>query len=379
MMHLFRLGHQPHISVAEIIAVLKERSVSFSTILSNNEYLLISSESDIGAESLMERLGGTVFIGEMVSEVEEGEDVEDALARYLDTHVKNGKIDYSFRGGDAKNIALEAKKILKEYKRSARYIEPKNTATIIHNGLIKSGTDITFYKNALFATRAVQPIEAFSQRDYDKPGADSKSGMLPPKLARTLINLSGKHPEKAVLLDPFCGSGVLVMEGMSLGCKEVIGSDVSKQAIEDTKKNVEWAKNKFKISNLKFQILECDVKGIANKVEKETIDIIATEPFMGKPLRGRESKVDLERQARELAHLYIEAFGQFKRILKPNGVIVFIIPRFKYKEEWIDVKCLEQIQKMGFRVEPFSREQDSLLYWRKGQHVGREIWRFVKK
>lgn len=379
MMYLFRLGHQPLVSYAEIITVLKQRSVFFDTVLVNTEYLLISTENSLDCSPIMEQLGGTVWIAEKVVDIADGETPSEVLAAFLDTHIKTGKINYSFRGGDSKHIALEAKTILKEYKRSARYIESKNTATIIHNGLLESGSDMTFYKNALFATRAVQPIDDFSERDYGKPGVDSRSGMLPPKLARTMVNLSGKNPVHATVLDPFCGSGVLLMEGISLGCKDVMGSDTSKQAIDDTKKNIEWLKTKIKNVKTKITIFECDAKGIANKIEKETIDVIATEPYMGKPLRGRESKADLERQARDLSLLYIEAFGQFKRILKPHGVIVFILPRFVYRDGWIDVNCLEQIQKLGFKADPLTKEHDSLLYWRKGQHVGREIWRFVKK
>lgn len=379
MMYLFRLGHQPHVSFAEVIAVFSARSIFFTTVLQNNEYLLISTENEIDCPSLMEQLGGIVWIAEKVKDIAEGESPEEELAIYLDKQVPAGKINYSFRGGDAKHIALEAKTVLKEYKRSARYIEPKNTATIIHNGLLESGTDITFYTSALFATRAVQPIDDFSQRDYGKPGVDSRSGMLPPKLARTMINLSGKNPKYITILDPFCGSGVLLMEAAALECKNIIGSDTSKKAIEDSEKNMDWVKGKLPNANYQVQIFECDAKGIANKVEKETVDVVATEPFMGKPLRGRESKVDLERQARELSLLYIESFGQFKRILKPSGVVIFIIPRFKYKDDWIMVNCLEQIQKMGFKLEPFMKDHESLLYWRKGQHVGREIWRFKKQ
>ncbi len=377
-MYLFRLGHQPHVSIAEVAAILKAQSIFYKTEFSNTEYLAISSEQPIEPLALMEQLGGIVWIAEKVKDLGPDENVAEEIAIYLDQQVKTGKINYSFRGGDAKKIALGAKTILKEYKRSARYIESKNTATIIHNDLLDTGTDITFYKNALFATRAVQPIDDFSERDYGKPGVDSRSGMLPPKLARTMINLAGKKIAHATLLDPFCGSGVLLMEGLLLGCKKIIGSDIAKKAVEDTKQNIEWIKQKMTNFQGSISISEYNVLNIGGVLERESVDVIATEPFMGKPLRGRESKVDLERQAKELSQLYSDSFAQFKRILKPHGVVIFIIPKFRYKEQWIEVNCLEQIEKHGFVVEPFTPEHTSLLYWRKGQHVGRDIWKFVK-
>jgi tRNA G10 N-methylase Trm11 len=379
MMYLFRLGHQPTISQAEIFIILKTRGIFFTLESVNDEYLLLSTSEALACEDIVMQLGGTVWLAEKVIELELGQSPEEAAAIYLDQSSKIGKINYSLRGGDAKLIALKVKTILKEYKRSVRYIESKNTATIIHNGLLESGSDLTLYKNGLFATRAVQAMDEFSEREYGKPCVDAKSGMLPPKLARIMINLSGKKLAHATLLDPFCGSGVLLMEAMSLGCGEIIGSDIAKKAVEDSKQNIAWLQNKSRNINSKLEVFECDVRGITNKVEKDSVDVIATEPLLGKPLRGRESRVDLERQAQELADLYREAFGQFKRILKPNGVIVCIIPRFRYHESWVDVPCLEQIRNMGFTIVPLAKEQDSLLYWRKGQFVGREIWKFTNQ
>src|SRR3989338_7597128 len=122
MMYLFRLGHQPHVSIAEVAAILKAQSIFYKTEFSNTEYLAISSEQPIEPLSLMEQLGGIVWIAEKVKDIGPDENVAEEIAIYLDQQVKTGKINYSFRGGDAKKIALGAKTILKEYKRSARYI-----------------------------------------------------------------------------------------------------------------------------------------------------------------------------------------------------------------------------------------------------------------
>ncbi len=100
---------------------------------------------------------------------------------------------------------------------------------------------------------------------------------------------------------------------------------------------------------------------------------------MGKPLSGQETKKQLESQAHELATLYINAFKQFYNVLKPKGAITGIIPKFKKENDWVTINCLEQLKNVGFTLVPLSQNSDSLLYHRKNQHVGREIWKFVKK
>lgn len=374
MITLFKLGHQPHISHAEVTTLLERMGVSFDILKKNNEFLFVQTDMRLDSEALMQHLGSIVFIAAVV-----GEDADHValVSDYLQQHQPDGKIHFSLHAPQAKALALNVKRALKEQDRSVRYIEAKNTATIIHNNLVEKGTDLTIIGNQLFVTTAVQPIEAFSQRDYGKPGADSKSGMLPPKLARMMINLSGV--QQGTLLDPFCGSGVLLMEAVSLGFKEIIGTDASKKAIEDAKKNLEWldktGKQQYKT---KKNLFVCDAKAISNKLPKESVDVIVTEPYMGKPLHGRESQVDLERQAKELGSLYSDAFREFQKILKPRGVVIFIIPKFKYKDRWITVDCISYIEKRGFKKQVFPGGEESLVYWREGQHVGREIFMFKR-
>ena len=62
----------------------------------------------------------------------------------------------------------------------------------------------------------------------DKPYRDMRRGMLPPKLARSLVNLAigAKSPSDMTILDPFCGTGTVLMEAMLLGT-HVVGTDLA--------------------------------------------------------------------------------------------------------------------------------------------------------
>lgn len=59
-----------------------------------------------------------------------------------------------------------------------------------------------------------------------------------PKIARALVNLSAVKKDE-MLLDPFCGTGGILIEAGLLGVR-MIGSDVEKKMIDGCKKNLEF-------------------------------------------------------------------------------------------------------------------------------------------
>jgi tRNA G10 N-methylase Trm11 len=397
----FILGREPLISAAEIDAVLGLKKYDYSPPI-----LKINGLS-LDAKTLIKRFGGIVKIAkEMASSVG-----EEKLKNIIIEELKKveGKINFglSFYSQtnidlkDIKKLGLRIKKSLKEGGLSVRYVENReiilSSVAVEKNGLTSRGREFLIEKKggaySIAKTEAVQPFENFSIRDFGRPGRDDFSGMLPPKLALILINLA-QMPLNSALLDPFCGSGTILSEASLLGYNNLIGADISEKAIADSKKNIEWIAKKFfpittsshnrgssilcetKSGQINFQV--SNVQNLSRTIKHESIDAIVTEPYLGKPLRGRETKQELTNQTKELKDLYLRAFRQFYQILKPKGKIVFIIPRFKYADEWITIDCKNEIEKRGFKTLLFFENKMPLLYVRPNQRVAREIWRFVK-
>lgn len=372
--YLFTLGRMPQISLTEIQAVFDAGRQSYRVEFQDEHAAIIATDNAIDSKQMMGRLGGTVSIAEEIAVTEHA---DDAIVSFLLSHHKNGKIVFSVTDKKNPKRGIGIKKQLKNQGYSARFVEKKNTATVLHNDLVDLQSDMVLTHGRLFVTRAIQDIEGFGSRDYGRPAFDDKSGMLPPKLARIMINLSGVNPAGVTLLDPFCGSGTILMEAAVLGCSHIIGSDVSQRAVADSQKNMDWMRAKHAIAPITCEIIQADIRDLANRATPLTADVVITEPYLGKPLHGNERRETLLLDASELKTLYVGSFRALYKLTKPGSVILFIIPRFFYKEEIITINLIDEVKKIGFTPEPFGDDM-FLLYKRDTQHVGREIWRFKR-
>jgi tRNA G10 N-methylase Trm11 len=389
----FILGREPFLSSAELFARLNLLPAEASPLGQS----ILRVEKSVVPNELINSLGGTVKIAEEVATGINPNTLSDVILEQLRKQV--GKITFGCSWYGATNeetnllekFGKELKKILKAEGRSVRYIY-KNEAvlssvTVEKNKLLTAGQEFIIVRTgqtvSLAITKVVQPFEALSARDYGRPGRDSTSGMLPPKLALMLVNLT-QCPKNQPLLDPFCGSGTILTEAMLCGYTALFGTDLSAQAVEDCQKNLSWITERFRIIDVTPAVVIADVTKLSETL-KTSIAAIATEPYMGPPQTGRETVEELRKSANELEQLYIKAFEQFKKILAPDGTVVFVIPRFErvLKSTMISDTLIGKLQTIGFIVDPLLpasiRREPFLLYRRENQLVAREIWRFKLK
>lgn len=380
-MHFVELGSHPDLSKAELESVYGN-DIKIKHDLGN--FLLLDLKSDkIRLPEIQERLAGIVKIGSIIAEVEVSgpeivEKLSDLLFEELKKSASSGKIKYgiSFYGKnpqkfvkDRHRLGLTIKKLMKNDGYSVRYVDAKepvlSSVIVKTNRILESGAEfvITLVDKQLYVgkTVAVQDFKAWSNRDYGRPARDAKSGMLPPKLARMMINLSGEEPKGSVLLDPFCGSGTVLMEAALMGYKKVIGSDISDKAIVDSKKNLGWMKLEAELHH-----------SPANQVDKflnDEVDAIVTETYLGKPMKGNESKEAIVSQIDELKKMYLPSLETIYAVLKRGGRCVIAFPAWKKNDDLIHVPMRDELSEIGWRM-----VNDPILYEREGQKVAREIY-----
>lgn len=392
-MHIFAaLGSNPELSLAEIAAVTRLKPSKHS------KEIALFDDAAFDLLQIQARLGGVSKFGYIVGSLHRAtkEEIADFLVSQLLLEPKAKKLAFGISiyemeptgrtselRGMQKAIAMEMKNRLRLAGHGSRYVttrhETLSSADVTMNNLLEKGAEfvlLAFEKELLIGeTATVQDFAAWSHRDYDRPARDARRGMLPPKLARMMINLSTIPAQDAVLLDPFCGSGTVLMEAALLGCEKMIGSDIAPSAVEDTKTNLAWLHKE----GFAFPDPELIVSTAANlhaRVKPLTVDLIVTEPFLGNPRRGSENKKEIEAIVMELIGLYKDSFASLYKLLKPGGTIVVASPVHYLGREALPVPTRDILINLGLTELPLS--DSSVIYRREGQFVGREILRFTK-
>ncbi len=424
MTRFFVPGSHPALSLAELAAVLATGDFSRCT---DGVFLV---ETDRGAEELQARLGGVVKIGRVVGElprynVAAAADVLVDLARRT-SEASEGKISFGLSVYDAGNksmtaqlkkdrqrVGLEMKKRLKVTAsfqegavgspRSVRYVdskEPNLSAVIVtENGLLESGGEYCLMaaptRVYVGRTETVQDYKEWSRRDYGRPASDAISGMLPPKLARMMVNMSmtpsggrisplqgqgemsrTSETEGVSLLDPFCGSGTVLVEAGLLGFDRLIGNDLEAKAVADTKKNVAWA-------GLEADIIQGDAANIAERV-RGPVDAVVTEPYLGPPRLKKPTPKEAGLTVGTLMTLYERSFMSIHSLLAEGGRCVVAFPVFETTEHRLFLPLAPMLKKIGYKIvvpvpdtAPIAFKERTpnggLLYRRPDAIVSREI------
>lgn len=436
--HFFVFGSFPAISRAELVNLVG-CIPSASVLAFDASGAVVSGLSDQSAINLFQRLGGSI----KVAAVNKSADAQLALQEVLDKRFLNEPVGSKFLfglSGYGQNLSarmlfgwgLELKKKLKAQGRSSRLVTSTEAAlssvVVQKNQLTTTGSEliVAWMQREYWVghTLAVQEFEQWGQRDMERPRRNARRGMLPPKIARIMVNLSRTMDDRLrttandvplTILDPFCGGGTILMEASQLGYA-VIGSDMSKEAVEDTKENLEWflKSRQSKVVSRKdlsnsvdalqtthYKLLTSDVRDLSRHIKPQSVDAIVTEPDLGPPqARLLRSEKEIERIREKLSGLYLTALAQFSSMLKHGGRVVISLPVWHvggqqttdYRRQTkgrlvFSLDRLSTIEQLGFRIIPPSLSTGSnnvdrspltvvrpaLLYGRPEQFVWREI------
>lgn len=402
------LGHQPHISLAELAASVQGfvlESIEAKTVA------LFSTEEPLD-DNLIDVLGGIIMLAERITTADVSMDDIPKLMSGEVMKVKKkvtfGLRCYNVPRADIKTAYRKGKEEMKRQNRPCRYIGNDKKAAAV--ALLKDSEVITGKKGVeIFIVRkphelwvgktiGIQDIDAYTHRDMEKPVRDTTVGLLPPKLAQILLNFGGwmarealpeeekkknaarkrKKKEIYTVLDPFCGTGVILMECLLRGW-HVEASDSAGKAVTGTQKNLDWLRKEKKI--LKKDVSENVSKHDATKPFsfKTLPDVVVTETSLGPNLSKKPNKTEVKKLAKESEKLE-EAFLMNAAATLPGVPLVCTWPFWRMGNENIRLeKIWAALEKAGYEavlpdgIEPENPERPSLLYQRKDQFVGREI------
>ncbi|MGE5393073.1 MAG: TRM11 family SAM-dependent methyltransferase [Candidatus Saccharibacteria bacterium] len=414
--YAFVLGRVYTLSLAELLCLLANMGVSYRIVACSPEVVIVETDKQIDAQAVQARLGGVIKIIRLFDSFQKKgkEYPSQTLENYFTfKRVKNDYFsDYSgkrqfgvsiytldpalrFRE-ESQRIAFYIKKILQEEAQSVRAVVPQfpaqalSSVLVNENQLLHKGAEICVIagNQRVFVgkTVVVQNYEDYGRRDYQRPARDERAGMIPPKVAQVMINLAGTLKPLDYILDPFCGSGTILQEAMLMGYR-AIGSDIEQVAIENSEKNLEWFRNRYRVSPGRYKLFASHAAEISLHLPNFPVSAVVSEGTLGPIYVKPPKKAEMTANFKNLAKLYDQVFKEFKKFLKPGSRIVMSFPAYRQANyEYEFFPALDFIGQNGYTVvDPISPEitakykflrvtdRKSIVYDRKDQIVAREI------
>lgn len=346
------------------------------------EFTQLTNECDwvqkitVSPKESMDRLGGIIRVAQEIEIIEEL--TPELIAKSILKDQKDSTEEISFILSTLGNTPLPSrishvvKTILHDAGRSSRYVlpskQPLASAAQVYNRKTLEYLCISLPKGVLIArTQAVQDSTSWSKRDFDRPYADAKRGMLPLKVARMVVNIAaGEQIEGRTFADPFCGMGTIISEGLFLGGRWY-GSDVSEKAVFATEKNVNWLKVHTSVSFEMPVLFVGDAVHLSKNIAPNSLDAIVTEPFLGNPSLGEgkiTENIDIHNILKGLDKMYIGSFKNWYNLLKDGGKIVIAVPLIQRGEHKQTVKKLiDTCETLGYSIEagPFEYSRPNAI------------------
>jgi len=225
---LYLSGDNVTLSKAEANALIESYNKNFSKIYEKDRIFIFSCE-----KFPFERMASAKIMCEFI---DYGNNLE-KIAKNVAEKISGTFRVRSYSIGNFKDAALEQKfgEMIKKYKNLPVKLENYENEIMC------------LYSENLYFVGINRDREKFIERmPLNRPFTVPVT--MHPKLARTLVNLA-RVKEGAQILDPFCGSGAILVEAGLMGMK-IFGKDISRYMLDGCKKNLNFYGVKYKSENL---------------------------------------------------------------------------------------------------------------------------------
>lgn len=384
-MYIAILGRQPALGIAELERVHGSENVNWFS----------DSSAIIEAEAFsIEHLGGTQKAGRVILRLPRG-DFRQTSMKIVQHYTKKwensehkitlGISAYNFpiSPRDVQKTGIIIKQKLKNNGITLRLVPNSeaalNSATSHHNklGLSDNKVELLVMRakdGQIIVAESIgaQNITALAKRDQGRPKRDAFVGMLPPKLAQIMINLAMVQAKNKTtrLLDPFCGTGVILQEAALMGFS-VYGTDLADKMIDYSRANLEWLASTYALP-IESTLHQGDA--MSTKWQ-QPIHIIATESYLGQPFSAPPSPSKLAEVRRNCNHIIGTFIKNIAPQIKPGTTLCIAIPAWKdINGTFTHLPLISDLHTLGFTQVQFKNiTPQDLLYHREDQVVAREL------
>lgn len=386
-MIVFVLGRQPEISLAELQAVYHRTPKLLAGHLAG---LDIEQET---ALVTAKDLGSIVKVAELISDsfALDAESIARLMHHLFGQTTGKITLGVSYYGPPTKsklaaNFSQAMRTSLEQSGHSVRLVPSEqatlSTATVLHNKLaIDNPKKIELllapapgsHRLVVAKTICVQDIGAYTLRDRGRPRRDTRNGMLPPKLAQTMINLARgacQLTRPTNLLDPFCGTGVILQEASLMGLT-TYGSDNNPRMIEYTQTNLDWLARRYRqASRPRLTIADATDFSWQQWLTPDRLELIASETYLGRPYTSPPHLSELKSNLHDCNVIIGKFIANLSPQLPSSAGICLSVPAWYIRDHIHHLPCLAELSRHKLRSVTTGA---NLIYHRPDQVVGREL------
>lgn len=378
-------GRQPELSLAELE---QKFGANYVMPFSDSAAIVEADSFDI------QTLGGSIKAGAVIAELDKADWSRlsrDIVQRYTKTLQGEGKLTLgisvygkSIAPRDVQRTGIALKQALKKYGRSVRLIPNDDTtlstATSHHNklGLAPNKLEllVIYGPQSVIVAESLgtQNITALARRDQGRPKRDAFVGMLPPKLALMMVNLSGvtknqTSPDELVVLDPFCGTGVVLQEAALLGFN-VYGTDLAEKMVDYSTQNMQWLADKNDIGNVTVE------HGDAIEHHwKLPLDAIVAETYLGQPFSAPPATDKLDKVKRIVDHITSSFLENLASQTQSGTPLCLAVPAWRdARGNFTFLNTVKKLETLGYEWQTLENVNvKDLIYYREDQVVARQL------
>ncbi|HEU0266068.1 MAG TPA: hypothetical protein VFQ70_00385 [Candidatus Saccharimonadaceae bacterium] len=214
--------------------------------------------------------------------------------------------------------------------------------------------------------------------DFSKEGANSSAGPVSSDLRAGFAETKPNDGsgDKITLLDPFCGTGVLLQEAM-LRRYRAYGTDLSEKMIRYTRDNLNWLQDKYSLHG-DWLLHEGDAM---TTTWQQPIDAVACETYLGQPFSAPPSPAKLREVRGNCNHIISEFLKNIGTQLKPGTPLCLAVPAWRDTAgHFTHLPLITKLNALGYQpIVLKNTTPNQLLYYRENQVVARELLLLTKK
>jgi tRNA G10 N-methylase Trm11 len=218
-------------------------------------------------------------------------------------------------------------------------------------------------EEGMYVGKTITVVDSNFQKEMDetRPFSDYRQ-TIPPKFAKYLLSLLGlSEPlEQKKILDPFCGTGTILMFAFCEGI-QIYGADFDMGQVTGSRKNIiftsQKVQQKLPKDFIETHIQHCKIEQINNLFPSNSFDGIVSEPVLLPFYREKPTfdtvQQELDNSVLPIYKIFLEKAYE---LLKPGHRIALVSPIIQTQEDRrVNLPILSYGRNAGFEPIPLIR------------------------